>query len=379
MTEKEIAELRRRIRPEKSNFSRVRGCMINEKLEVISEFNGSLPLMSEIESEEILARLRKVLSGAQGRNLTDIDFTTKQVAEGEEHHLLMRLRDSRLADDDAFREFCRRAAVHAGIDGNFLILLAEDSYDVFSRSRSGDNDADSTSVFNYFICAVCPMKTTKTALSYYANESAFHSVAGDSVVAAPEMGFLFPAFDTRTTNIYGALYYTRSAADIHAPFAESVFNRPVPMAAADQRTAFSSILAETLAEECSLEVVQSIREYVVEAVAEHKENGGDEPLVMTKKDVGGVLRSCGVSEERVEAFDRRVDEEFGPGAGLRPQNVVETKTIELRTPDVVIKVAPDKGDLIKTTVIDGEKYIMIRAGDNVALDGVEIGITSEEA
>ena len=378
MTEKEIAEIRRRIHPEKTNISRLRGCMINEKCEIISEFDQSLALMYENESEDVLNLLRKTLSGAPGRSLTDIDFTTKQVAEGEEHKLLMRIRESALDDDEAVHEFYLRAAASAGIEGNFMILLASDAYDVFTKTRSGDADSDSTSVFRYILCAICPVKLSRPALSYYANENAFHSVAGNSVIASPEIGFMFPAFDARTANIYGALYYTRAASDNHPRFAEAVFARDIPMCAADQKDTFATILADAVAEECGIEVVQSLREHVCEMVEEHKSSKDEDPLVIGKRDVAGVLRECGVNEEKIEKFEKDFDESFGSSAQVRPQNIIETKAIEVKTPDVVIKVSPEHGDLLRTRVIDGEKYIMIRAGDNVEVDGVEISINPEE-
>lgn len=137
MTEKEISEIRRRFKPEKTNISRVRGCLINEKCEIISEFDQSFALMYENESEALLSLLRKTLSGAPGANLYDIDFTANQVLEAKEHGLLMRLRDSALDDGDAVREFYMRAASSCGIEGNFLILLACDAYDVFRRTSDG--------------------------------------------------------------------------------------------------------------------------------------------------------------------------------------------------------------------------------------------------
>lgn len=77
-------------------------------------------------------------------------------------------------------------------------------------------------------------------------------------------------------------------------------------------------------------------------------------------------------------FERKYDEEFGSLRSVRPQNIVETKQIEVRTPDVVIKVNPEHPELVRTRVIDDEKYILIRAGDNVQIDGVEIEIAKDE-
>lgn len=150
------------------------------------------------------------------------------------------------------------------------------------------------------------------------------------------------------------------------------------MCAGDQRSTFHSLLRECVAEECNIEVVQSLRAHVCEMVEEHKASRDDEPLTVTKRDIGGVLRECGVSEEKVADFERKYDEEFGSLRSVRPQNIVETKQIEVRTPDVVIKVNPEHPELVRTRVIDDEKYILIRAGDNVQIDGVEIEIAKDE-
>ena len=82
MNKKEVGELRRRFKADKSAITHVRGCYVNEKKEIVSQFNQSLALMSEEESEKLLAILRRTLSGGIDRNLIDISFATKQVAEG---------------------------------------------------------------------------------------------------------------------------------------------------------------------------------------------------------------------------------------------------------------------------------------------------------
>lgn len=51
MTEKEISEIRRRFRPDKSAIARVRGCFVNERGELLSQFSQSLGMMTQEESE----------------------------------------------------------------------------------------------------------------------------------------------------------------------------------------------------------------------------------------------------------------------------------------------------------------------------------------
>ncbi|MGX8709708.1 MAG: DUF4317 domain-containing protein [bacterium] len=375
MNEKEIAEIRRRFRPDKSNITRIRGCYVNDQREIVSEFSQPLGLMPQEESEELLAILKKTLSGAIGKNLIDIEFATQQVLEGEEHKLLMALKDSSLENDDAVREFYRRVIQMLDMEGHYLILLAYDQYDVPYYTKDGEKQEDSSEVFSYFLCSVCPVKLTKPALGYYVSENSFRNIRTDWVVSAPELGFLFPAFNDRSANIYNALYYSRNIAESHTEFVDTVFKSEIPMPAAAQKETFQAVLEETVAEDCSFDVVQAVQGQLSEMIEEHKNNKEEEPLVVSKKTVKGILESCGVSEDRVTAFEEKFDMEFGADTEISPRNLIDTKQLEVRTPDVTIRVNPERNDLVETRIIDGTKYILIRADEGVEVNGVNIHIS----
>lgn len=374
MNEKEIAEIRRRFRPDKTNINRVRGCCVNESREIVSQFDQSLGMMSQDDAEMILATLRRTLAGTPGKNLIDITFDTKQVVDGAEHKRLMALRAS-LSDEEAVGAFFQSVIETTDIEGNYLILLARDTYDVPRRGADGEKDADgSAEVFSYVLCSICPVKLTKPALSYHAEKNEFHHLGIDWVVSPPEFGFLFPAFDDRSTNLYGALYCTKDAAADRKEFIDTVFHTEPPMPAATQRETFHSILAEALSEECNYDVMQSVQGELCEMIAVHKESKEPAALVISKGTVKRVLSSCGVSSERAAAFERQYDETFGAETQLYPRNLVDTKQLEMRTPDVKIQVNPERSDLVKTKVIDGKKYILIRADEGVEVNGVNISI-----
>ena len=378
MNEKEVSELRRRYRQDRSNISRVRGCYVNEFGEILSQFDQSLSLMTQEEAEKLLAILKRTLSGSLGKNLNDITFATEQVAYGEEHKLLMALRDSALRDDEAVQAFYQKsiAALSAALEGGYLLLLASEAYDVPYRAKDGDDLADaSVEVFSYIVCSVCPVKTTKPALGYSVHENSFHSLKTDWLVSPPELGFLFPAFDERSTNLYNALYYTKNAGESYAGFVESVFKTDVPMPAAVQKETFQSVLGETLEDECSLEVVQTVHDQLCGMILDHKEQKEVEPLKLSRNQIRHVLSTAGVSDQRMESFDRQFEEGFGTEAELSPKNLVDTRQLEVKTPDVTIRVNAERSDLVQTRVIDGARYILIRAEDGVEVNGVAIHIS----
>lgn len=379
MTEKETAEIRRRFRPDKSNITFLRGCYVNEKGEIISEFYQPLSSMQEQERENMMSLLKRTLSGTMGRNLIDISFATQQVADSEEHSLLMKLRDSALGDEEAVRQFLEKVIGTVQMEGDYLILLACESYDVPRRRRGvtelDDLQEDSSEVFSYFICSVCPVKMSKPALSYSHTQNEFHNCGVNWLVSPPELGFMFPSFDDRSANIYNVLFYTHKISDSHKEFIDAVFHTEIPMPAAEQKEAFEAILAESLDKDCSLGVIQAVHEQICEMVEDHKASKEEEPLTISKQAVKNVLSSCGVAEEHMTAFEEKFDEQFGVDAGLSPQNLVDVKRFELCTPNVTIQVKPECRELVETRLIDGIKYILVRADEGVEVNGIDVRIS----
>lgn len=377
MTEKEVAEIRRRFNIDKTNIKCIRGCYVNENKDIISDFNQFFGTMPKDESEEILAIIKKTLSGTLGKNLIDIEFTNQQVIDSDEHNLLMKLKDSELDDDEAVAELYQKIIRSLVIEGKYLILLTLDSYDVPSYSKDEVKLEDSAEVFKYVLCSICPVKMTKPALSYSVNENEFKNIKTDWIISNPEIGFMFPAFDYRQSNIYNALYYSKDSSDNHEEFVTEIFNSDIPMPAETQKEIFNSILEEAVSEECSFEVVQTVHEQISAMVEEHKANKEEEPLVLSKRNVTDVLEYCGVDEEHINTFAEKYDSEFGADMQLSPKNIVDVKKFEVSTPDVTIKVNPERKDLVQTKIIDGVKYIMIRADESVEVNGVNISIKGD--
>jgi len=197
-------------------------------------------------------------------------------------------------------------------------------------------------------------------------------------VAAPTLGFLFPAFDNRSTNIYNALYYTHDVKGSQEALIDALFHTPVPKPAAEQKATFEALLTTSLGEECSMEVMQTVHDEICQRIEMHKEAKIPDPLLLSKADVKEILTSCGISEEHTAKFSVDYDEAFGFEADLHPKNIIDNKHFEIKTPDVVIKVDPTRADLIETRVIGGVKYIMVCADENVEVNGVNITIKDEE-
>ena len=371
---KEVAEIRRRFNPQKTNIIGVHGCYVNENREIVAEFNQPLAALTQDETESMLALLKKLLSGGLDRNLIDIEFSNEQVLGGEEHKRLLKLRDSALCDEPELKALFSDIIETVRVEGAYLILAAADNYDVFTYREDGKKDEDSTELFKYFLCGVFPVKMTKPQLSFAAFDNTFKNIVANSVITAPLLGFMFPAFDDRAANIYNALFYTKDSAANNSEIIDRLFKAEPPMPAAEQRETFNSLLNGVTNDENNLEIIKNIQDEIGGMITEHKESREREPLAVSRDDICDILRSADMSDEKIETFKAGFDESFGEKARLNPQNLVETKRLELTGADISIKINPERSELVETRVIDGVKYILIRADEEIEVNGVPINI-----
>ena len=374
LNEKEVAEIRRRFNPQKTNIIGVRGCYVNENREIVAEFNQPLAALTQDETESMLALLKKLLSGGLDRNLIDIEFSNEQVLGGEEHKRLLTLRDSALCDEPELKALFTDIIETVRVEGAYLILAAADNYDVFTYREDGKKDEDSTELFKYFLCGVFPVKMTKPQLSFAAFDNTFKNIVANSVITAPLLGFMFPAFDDRAANIYNTLFYTKDSAANNSEIIDRLFKAEPPMPAAEQRETFNSLLNGVTNDENNLEIIKNIQDEIGGMITEHKESKEREPLAVSRDDICDILRSSDMADEKIETFKAGFDESFGEKARLNPQNLVETKRLELTGADISIKINPERSELVETRVIDGVKYILIRAEEEIEVNGVPINI-----
>ena len=375
MNQKEVREIKKRLNPEKDSISRIYGCYVNAAGEIVTTLDLSVGLMEQEEAELYFKLLKKTLSGTLGKNLLDIAFSIAQVENSDEHRLLQGLRSSHLRDAGLRDALYQRIieSLDFGED-SYVILLAADSYDVpFKGSDDEIFEEGSGEVFDYILCCICPVKDAKSALRYIADEHNFRGASTGHVLSAPELGFLFPAFDDRAANIYNALYYSRGLVDIHEEFITGVFQtEKVPMSSGAQKLAFSDVLCESLGSDCSLDLVRSVHGEIRERLLLHKESKAPEMPEIYVEDVDDILKNNGISDEKVSAFHEACNREFGEQPVLNPLNLMETKKFEMSTPQVKITVDPDCADLVRTEIINGKTCIIIPVDENVVVNGIDV-------
>ena len=371
MNKKEVLEIRKQFTPANCAITRIAGCYVDHEKNKRMESKSAFLSLPEEEAFKYFDILKKTLSGTMGRNMLNMEFPIDQEMPGGTQEFLMKLKTSKLEDDMLLEEFYDKVIAAYEYAENYYIILIHAMYDVPGKSSDNMEMFDaSDEVYEYLVCSICPVSLSKAGLSYNAEANCIQDRIRDWVVDMPDKGFLFPAFNDRSTDIHGVLYYTKKSEDLQPELIEQLLGARMPMSANTQKETFQILIEDTLGEEGDYETIRNIHETLNDLIEEHKEE--PEPLQLDKTDVRKVFEQSGVSAERMERFDRNYEETAGEKTSLLATNIAETKKFQIETPDIVIKVNPERSDLIETRLIDGRQCLVIAVDDHIEVNGVNV-------
>ena len=244
-------------------------------------------------------------------------------------------------------------------------------YDIPGKASDGAEMFDaSDEVYEYLLMSICPVTLSKAGLSYNAEDNRIQDRIRDWIVDMPDKGFLFPAFNDRGTDLHSVLYYTKKSEDLQPEMIGQLLGAVTPMSADTQKETFQTIIEDTLGEDGDYETVRNIHETLNNLIEEHKEE--PEPLALDRTDVKKIFEQSGVSNEKMEMFDKNFAETAGEKGQLLASNIAETKKFNIETPDVVIKVNPERADLVETRIIDGRQCLVIPVDDHIEVNGISV-------
>jgi hypothetical protein len=416
MNKKEVLELKRRFKKEAATFTRVCGCYVDGNHNKVCKFGNTFLNLEEDEFYKYLEIANKALSGTIGNNLLELKFPIEEEEVGGRQHILMALRASKLEDEnllDTFYDLVIDTYDHAG---NYLIVLFHDAYDVMSRTSDNNNLDESEEVYEYLICAICPVDLSKPGLGFLEDEHRIGPRVRDWVVGAVDTAFLFPAFNDRSTDIHSTLFYTKNTKEPHSEFMANGLGCGIERTATEQKMAFHSIVRNVLGaeDEHTDDVLLDLQQNLSDMIDEYAETHDDDEdaFLLDKEVVTKLLADSDISEEKAAKIEKSVDEAFGekpPAAEnvidfkalvqnelrvekmaledqvgtltvqlnekdealaertsqlIEKQEEIDNYIAETKTYDVVLRVKPEKASQIKSQVINGQKCLVIPMGED---------------
>lgn len=428
MRKKDILELKKRLKKDSCTFTRMSGCYVDADKRVILNFSRTFLNLEDEEFFKYLEIAKKVLSGTIGNNLLELNFPNSEQNEGGKQYSLMQLKKSALKDENMLKNFYQSIIDSYDYTGNFLILLFHDAYDIITKTKDNSKLDESEEVYEYILCAICPVSLAKPGLSYFEYDNRIGARVRDWIVEMPSVGFVFPAFIERSADVNSVMYYTKNPKDPHHEIMEETLGCISKQTATEQKETFNNIIINAVGgdEKKSSEVIMEIQENLNNIVDEHESisTKDDDPVTLTKDTILDVLTDSGISEEVTSKIEKCYSAEFGDeppivehlldnkilaaneqrrkeqhlekqvkilkakldktqsetasdsdnNVNLEQETTIQNETNESNSEinntsentnyDVVLHVKPQKVSQIKSQIIDGQKCIVIPMADN---------------
>ena len=425
MRKKDILELKRRLKKDHCTFTKMCGCYVNGEKHIILKFRETFLNLDEDEYFKYLEIAKKVLSGTIGNNILELNFPINDDLVNEKQISLMQLKNSQLKDDALLDNFYDSIIDNYDYTGNFLILIFHDAYDVITKTKDNAKLDESEEVYEYVLCAICPVSLSEPGLRYFEEENKIKARIRDWVVEAPTNGFVFPAFINRSSDVNSIMYYTKNAKDTHPELMENALGCDSKQTAAIQKETFQSIIIDSLdadekkAEKIFMEVQENLNNMIDEYKAIY-DDVDSEPITLKKDDIQSILIESGISEEFTTKIEKSYEEIFGDDLPLA-EHLIDSKVLkaneqikrekhlqkqveilqnrleevkqeaaidndasitkdtnieetnDLPSYDVILQVKPEKIPQIKSQIIDGQKCIVIPINENeqTTVNGLE--------
>ncbi len=371
MIKKEINEIKGLYKLEECSIARICGCYVDGEKNKITKINQRFLNLPEEEQHKYFEIFKKTLSGTTGKNLINMQFTTDSYMDEGARTFLYKLRDSGLEDDKLLEQFYDKVISSYSYIGNYIILLIHQVYDIPGKTKDNIEMEDaSDEVYDYILCSICHVSLSKPGLSYNENDNMFHNQEQSHMVDLPDIGFLFPAFNNRQEDGDKVLYYSKDANMFEYQFLSSVLDCEVPLTAGNQKEIFQTLVTETLGEDCDYEIIKNIHDNLNEMIQEKKSE--PEPVILDRTEVKELLEKSGVEEEKLNDFEEHFEMQAGENATFMAENIAETRKFEVKTPDVVVKINPDRTDLVDTMIIEGKKCLVIQIDEHLEVNGITV-------
>lgn len=371
MIKKEINEIKKLYKLEDCSIARICGCYVDGEKNKITKINQRFLNLPEEEQHKYFEIFKKTLSGTTGKNLIDMQFTTDSYMNEGARTFLYKLRDSGLEDEELLEQFYDKVISSYSYIGNYIIILIHQVYDIPGKTKDNIEMEDaSDEVYDYILCSICHVSLSKPGLSYNESDNMFHNQEQSHMVDLPDIGFLFPAFNDRKEDGDKVLYYSKDANVFEYQFLSNVLDCEVPLPAGNQKEVFQTLVTETLGEDCDYEIIKNIHDNLNEMIQEKKSD--QELVILDKTQVKEILEKSGVEEEKLTDFEEHFEMEAGENATFMAENIAETRKFEVKTPDVVVKINPNRTDLVDTMIIEGKKCLVIQIDEHLEVNGITV-------
>ncbi len=377
MNNSEILELKKRLKFSDDASFKIEACyIIGSEKKIQSRMNTYLTNLEESDRHKYIEILKKGLSGVLNRNLLNLSFERSMAGEDAQKFLL-EIRDSELSKPEILDKLYEKIMELYGTVGNYLIITLYDAYDVPREGTDGFSQGESEEGFRYFYTCICPVNLAKAALSYHEEENLFAARIRDWVVEMPEIGFLYPSFNDRSSDVNSLLYYCKDPLLIHPEIISECLGCVEEMTSVVETKLFRNVIEDVINEAPeydTFEVVRNVQDNLTDMLENQVHTFAP---TIDKKGAVELLKNSGIKEEHLPIVEEKFEKEVGEKGFLHADRIKEKGRLEVKGDNVKISVKQEASALIEIKMIDGRKCLVVPLDSDMEVNGIIKKITAK--
>lgn len=378
MNKKSIAEIKKQFKNGNPNFviNKIGNAYVSHdniiKFENIRYFGG----LPEVEAQIYMENAKKTLGGQIGKALNVYDFPKEAYDKGNAQDLLYNLLKSELSDKELFHNYISFIMDNIDYKSDYYITILHCTYSITDKDKNDEDLPDSSeSIFNFLLISFNMISLSDIGLYYNEDASIIEKKTNTDyvVIGNPCDGFMFPTFSMNCADINNVLYFTKTPKNPNKSIIENVLSCKFTLSAIEEKEKFEYILGRTLENNIDYDTINSIHNKI-RNIIKVNENEEETPS-LSKKELSNILKTSGIKENDIEAFNSYYDEELGEKTNLKAVNLVDANKVNISSPDVTVTVKANKSNNVEATVKNGKKCLIITLDENVEVNGIDVNIT----
>lgn len=401
MNKKEVAEIKRQIKfgNEDLLINKIGIYYINKENAVIcssikhfTEENDMIAGKAEgnswnqLDEVTFLEIFKKTLGGQLGKGLVEYAIPNEILLGTDNCYTKLNdVLDDNLETKETVDKYVSFLADSLNKDEEYAICLLSALYTLPVKDAKGFKTKDEdlmleSEEFNFLIVSICPVVPVKLGLLYDKNTNEIeHKPNEDKTIALPTSGFLFPAFNNRSTDINNILVFNKKAKEPDLALIRNALGCNFIMDADEEQNKFNTILTKVITGDDDLNVAvdYNITQSIYSIISEKISNSAldTEMPTISKSELKSILSRSGVSDVKLEKFDEVYDEVLdNQKIQFKAVNVINASKLDIKSPDVVINVKSDKSEKITAKQIDGKRCLVVELDENVEINGLNVKV-----
>lgn len=378
LNKKEVSEIKRQFSSDNSKFTInkianayvvVNGAMRDTKYFNIRNF----ALMPESEADFYMQNCKKTLGGQLGKGLVEYSFPREAYEEDGSQEKLYRLLKTRLEDKEEVESYITFLVQTLNYPTNYYITITHCSYSIPTKDKNDEemDDFDDGEIYEFLLISINMSSLTDIGLYYNEEDKIVEKKMNTDmqIIKAPCDGILFPVFSDKSADVNNVLYFTKTPKNPNEDIITTVLGCEFNLSSEAEGEKFRSILSETLEKDLNFELVTTIRDNIKDVIkASELET---EMPTLNKNEIGQILKTSGVDEEKVEKF-KKIYEEQLHDLELKPVNMIDSNKLGIKLPEITVNVKSSATKKVRTETINGQKCLVIDIDDSIEINGLNI-------